>query len=153
MLAFFESKGTLLEEKLGEVKVASVKATIESLLADMSADAKESLLKSLNVVGTFTCLQGSDIVGDQDVADGLVHTLRLSVPQAKAEFVDAQTTEGTGSLDDVTLDFDEFVEYYNQMAGGANRFDEASDMFHAFDLDRDGHLDLAVGNSDGEVWL
>ena len=47
VLAFFESKGTLLEEKMGEVKVASVKSTIESLLADMSDADKDALLKSL----------------------------------------------------------------------------------------------------------
>ena len=72
----------------------------------------ESLLKSLNVVGTFTCLQGSDIVGDQDVADGLVHTIRLSVPQAKAAFANSQNVgaEAVGSVDSITADVDELME-------------------------------------------
>ena len=52
-----------------------------------------------------------------------------------AEFAKADA-DGSG-----LVDFEEFVGYHNQMAGGANRFDEASDMFHAFDLDDDGHLD------------
>ena len=52
-----------------------------------------------------------------------------------AEFAKADA-DGSG-----LVDFEEFVGYHNQMAGGANRFDEASDMFHAFDLDHDGHLD------------
>ena len=47
-----------------------------------------STLQALNVIGTFTCTQGSDIVGDDRV--GTEFKCRLSVPQAKAAFVIAQ---------------------------------------------------------------
>ena len=69
----------------------------------------EELLKKLNVVGTFTCLQGSDIVGDPDV--GLEHTIRLSVPHAKAAFAQSQvSTEAAGSIDSITADVEELME-------------------------------------------
>ena len=54
-----------------------------------------------------------------------------------AEFA-AADADGSGGVS-----FDEFVEYHNALAGHANRFDEASDMFRAFDTDTDGHLDRA----------
>ena len=44
--------------------------------------------QALNVIGTFTCEQGSDVVGDDRV--GTEFKCRLSVPQAKAAFVNAQ---------------------------------------------------------------
>merc|ERR1719181_1306558 len=66
-----------------------------------------STLQALNVIGTFTCTQGSDIVGDDRV--GTEFKCRLSVPQAKAAFVNAQKETG-GSIEDTTLDFDELLE-------------------------------------------
>merc|ERR1719305_1121687 len=66
-----------------------------------------STLQALNVIGTFTCMQGSDIVGDDRV--GTEFKCRLSVPQAKAAFVNAQKETG-GSVEDVSLDFDELLE-------------------------------------------
>merc|ERR1719313_84363 len=66
-----------------------------------------STLQALNVIGTFTCTQGSDIVGDDRV--GTEFKCRLSVPQAKAAFVNAQKETGSG-IDDVSLDFDELLE-------------------------------------------
>jgi hypothetical protein len=68
----------------------------------------EAMLKKLNVVGTFTCEQGSDVVGDPMV--GTVHTIRLSVPQAKAAFANAQTAAADGSVDSITCEFDEMLE-------------------------------------------
>ena len=66
-----------------------------------------STLQALNVIGTFTCTQGSDIVGDDRV--GTEFKCRLSVPQAKAAFVNAQKESG-GALEDTSLDFDELLE-------------------------------------------
>jgi hypothetical protein len=66
-----------------------------------------STLQALNVIGTFTCTQGSDIVGDDRV--GTEFKCRLSVPQAKAAFVNAQKETG-GSVEDCSLDFDELLE-------------------------------------------
>ena len=66
-----------------------------------------STLQALNVIGTFTCTQGSDIVGDDRV--GTEFKCRLSVPQCKAAFVNAQK-EGGGAVEDTTLDFDELLE-------------------------------------------
>ena len=66
-----------------------------------------STLQALNVIGTFTCTQGSDIIGDDRV--GTEFQCRLSVPQAKAAFVNAQKETG-GSVEDVSLDFDELLE-------------------------------------------
>jgi len=66
-----------------------------------------STLQALNVIGTFTCTQGSDIVGDDRV--GTEFKCRLSVPQSKAAFVNAQKETG-GSVEDVSLDFDELLE-------------------------------------------
>ena len=66
-----------------------------------------STLQGLNVIGTFTCTQGSDIVGDDRV--GTEFKCRLSVPQVKSAFVNAQKETGS-AVDDVTLDFDELLE-------------------------------------------
>ena len=66
-----------------------------------------STLEALNVLGTFTCYQGSDIVGDDRV--GTEFKCRLSVPQAKAAFVNAQKESG-GAVEDTSLDFDELLE-------------------------------------------
>ena len=66
-----------------------------------------SALTALNVLGTFTCLQGSDIVGDDRV--GTEFKSRLSVPQSKSAFINAQKETG-GAVEDVTLDFDELLE-------------------------------------------
>ena len=66
-----------------------------------------STLQALNVIGTFTCTQGSDIVGDDRV--GTEFKCRLSVQQCKAAFVNAQK-EGGGAVEDTTLDFDELLE-------------------------------------------
>merc|ERR1719217_603110 len=66
-----------------------------------------STLQALNVLGTFSTTQGSDIVGDDRV--GTEFKCRLSVPQAKSAFVNAQKETG-GSVDDVSLDFDELLE-------------------------------------------
>ena len=63
-------------------------------------------LETLNVIGTFTCMQGSDIVGDDRV--GTEFKCRLSVPQAKAAFVNGQKEVGGG--EDVSLDFEELLE-------------------------------------------
>jgi len=52
-----------------------------------------------------------------------------------AEFAKADK-DGSGGVD-----FDEFVDYYNQLAGSASKFEEAADMFRHFDLNRDGALD------------
>ena len=69
----------------------------------------EALLKQLNVVGTFTCEQGSDVVGDANA--GTIHTIRLSVPQAKAAFANAQNEASAGGgVDAITCDFDEMLE-------------------------------------------
>ena len=51
-----------------------------------------SKLEGLNVLGTFTCTQGSDIVGDDRA--GTEFKCRLSVPQAKAAFTNAQKETG-----------------------------------------------------------
>ena len=51
-----------------------------------------STLEALNVLGTFMCTQGSDIVGDDRV--GTEFKCRLSVPQAKSAFVNAQKESG-----------------------------------------------------------
>jgi len=64
-------------------------------------------LQALNVLGTFTCTQGSDIVGDDRV--GTEFKCRLSVPQAKSAFVNAQKESG-GVAEDVSLDFEELLE-------------------------------------------
>ena len=66
-----------------------------------------STLEALNVLGTFTCTQGSDIVGDDRV--GTEFKCRLSVPQAKAAFVNSQKESG-GAIEDVSLDFEELLE-------------------------------------------
>ena len=66
-----------------------------------------STLEALNVIGTFTCTQGSDIVGDDRV--GTEFKCRLSVPQAKAAFVNSQKESG-GAVEDTTLDFEELLE-------------------------------------------
>ena len=66
-----------------------------------------STLQALNVIGTFTCTQGSDIVGDDRV--GTEFKSRLSVPQAKSAFVNSQRETG-GAVEDTTLDFDELLE-------------------------------------------
>ena len=71
------------------------------------ASRSGSTLQALNVIGTFTCTQGSDIVGDDRV--GTEFKCRLSVPQAKAAFVNAQKETG-GAVEDVSLDFDELLE-------------------------------------------
>merc|ERR1719428_116078 len=47
VLAFFESEGAVIDEKLGEVRMESVKKTVSSLLESLSADDKATLLKSL----------------------------------------------------------------------------------------------------------
>jgi len=47
VLQFFESEGAAIDDKLGEVRLESVKKTVEALLAGLSADAKSDLLKSL----------------------------------------------------------------------------------------------------------
>jgi len=66
------------------------------------------VLKSLNVLGTFSCARGSDVVGDDRI--GTEFKCRLSEPQAKAAFVNSQK-EGTGGTSiDVALDFDEMLE-------------------------------------------
>ena len=65
------------------------------------------LLKKLNTIGTFTCEQGSDVVGDPLV--GTVHMCRLSVPQAKAAFANSQN-DSVDSVDAITCDFDELCE-------------------------------------------
>ncbi|KAL1519573.1 hypothetical protein AB1Y20_023087 [Prymnesium parvum] len=39
------------------------------------------------------------------------------------------------------IDFNEFIQMHNELAGGATRFDEASDMFQTFDTDKNGKLD------------
>ena len=49
-------------------------------------------LQALNVIGTFTCTQGSDIVGDDRV--GTEFKCRLSVPQTKSAFVYSQKETG-----------------------------------------------------------
>jgi len=64
-------------------------------------------LNALNVIGTFTCLQGSDVVGDDKV--GTEFKCRLSVPQAKSAFVNAQR-DSTGAVEDTSLDFEELLE-------------------------------------------
>ena len=71
------------------------------------ASRRVSTLQALNVIGTFTCTQGSDIVGDDRV--GAERARRLSVPQSKAAFVNAQKETG-GSVEDTSLDFDELLE-------------------------------------------
>merc|ERR1719305_1562420 len=72
-----------------------------------------STLQALNVIGTFTCTQGSDIVGDDRV--GTEFKCRLSVPQAKAAFVNAQKETG-GAVEDVSLDFDELLKTGEKVA-------------------------------------
>merc|ERR1719310_1731198 len=47
VLAFFESEGAVIDEKLGEVKKDSVKKTIADLLSNVSPDDKEAILKAL----------------------------------------------------------------------------------------------------------
>jgi len=47
ILDFFESQGAVIDEKLGEVKLASVKKTVASLLDSLSAADKAALLESL----------------------------------------------------------------------------------------------------------
>ena len=47
VLAFFESEGAVIDEKLGEVRKDSVKKTIADLLSNVSPDDKEAILKAL----------------------------------------------------------------------------------------------------------
>ena len=75
-----------------------------------------STLQALNVLGTFTCTQGSDIVGDDRV--GTEFKCRLSVPQAKAAFVNAQKETG-GAVEDVSLDFDELLTVLRSTEGSS----------------------------------
>jgi len=63
-------------------------------------------LKALNVLGTFTSVRGSDVVGDSRI--GTEFKCRLSEPQAKAAFVNAQ--KETSNTVDVALDFEEMLE-------------------------------------------
>ena len=47
MLAFFESEGAKIAEKMGEVRVEGVKKTVASLLAVLSDDEKDAVLKGM----------------------------------------------------------------------------------------------------------
>ena len=66
-----------------------------------------STLQELELIGTTTILQGSDVVGDDRV--GTEVRSRLSVPQAKAAFLQARR-DRSSSFDDTVLDFDELLE-------------------------------------------
>jgi len=47
VIQFFESEGATIDEKLGEVRKESVKATIASLLSSLPEGDKEAVLKAL----------------------------------------------------------------------------------------------------------
>ena len=47
VLAFFEAEGATIDDKLGEVRVESVKKTVAALLSGLSDEAKAELIKSL----------------------------------------------------------------------------------------------------------
>ena len=47
LLAFFESEGAMIDEKLGEVRKESVKKAISSMLAGLSSGDKDDILKAL----------------------------------------------------------------------------------------------------------
>merc|ERR1719171_2921845 len=47
VLKFFESEGTVIDEKLGQVRTESVKKTVAALLDTLSPEAKSELLKAL----------------------------------------------------------------------------------------------------------
>ena len=47
VLAFFESQGAVIDEKLGAVRTDSVKATVSALLDSLTPEAKAALLKTL----------------------------------------------------------------------------------------------------------
>jgi acetyl-CoA carboxylase/biotin carboxylase 1 len=48
VLAFFEGEGASIDEKLGEVRLASVKKTVAGLLETLDSAAKDELIKSLS---------------------------------------------------------------------------------------------------------
>ena len=70
------------------LQLAENRSRLQSWFATIPLDENQkvgitqwiSTLKALNVIGTFTCTQGSDIVGDDRV--GTEFKSRLSVPQA-----------------------------------------------------------------------
>jgi len=67
------------------------------------------LLGSHGATGDFTCVRGSDIVGDTRA--GTQYQCRLSVPQAKAAFLNSQSESGApGDVEATLLDFEELVE-------------------------------------------
>ena len=87
-------KDAALLETLEEYK-PKLKEWMDTLPKSDSAD-KDGInlqtwidtLTNLNTIGTFECLQGSDIVGDARAGTKL--SCRLSLPQVKSEFVDSQ---------------------------------------------------------------
>jgi hypothetical protein len=108
-------RGTVMQMPEVQASLAEGRPRLQAWYATIPLDDNQkvgitqwvSTLQALNVLGTFTCTQGSDIVGDDRV--GTEFKCRLSVPQAKAAFVNAQKETG-GAVDDTTLDFDELLE-------------------------------------------
>ena len=108
-------RGTVMQMPEVQASLAEGRPRLQAWYATIPLDDNQkvgitqwvSALQALNVIGTFTCTQGSDIVGDDRV--GTEFKCRLSVPQAKAAFVNAQKETG-GAVDDTTLDFDELLE-------------------------------------------
>lgn len=72
----------------------------------MGLTAWMEALRTINLLGSFTCYRGSDVVGDERV--GTEFKCRLSEAQARAAFVDSMREQGRGV--EGGLDFEEIVE-------------------------------------------
>merc|ERR1719183_1558908 len=110
-----EFRSKVMQQPEVQASLAEGRPRLQTWFATVPLDENQKVgitqwvttLQGLNVIGTFTFTQGSDIVGDDRV--GTEFKCRLSVPQCKAAFVNAQKDTG-GAVEDVSLDFDELVE-------------------------------------------
>lgn len=76
--------------------------------ARISIETWASVLQKLLVVGDYKMKQGSDIVGDERLGREL--RCRLSLPQAKAAFVNSQLGANKDADAPMELTFDEILE-------------------------------------------
>ena len=96
----FEFRAKIMQMPEVQAALAEGRPRLQAWFATIPLDENQRVgiaqwvatLTALNVLGTFTCTQGSDIVGDDRV--GTEFKSRLSVPQAKAAFVNAQKETG-----------------------------------------------------------
>uniref|UniRef100_A0A7S3ARZ5 Uncharacterized protein n=1 Tax=Haptolina ericina TaxID=156174 RepID=A0A7S3ARZ5_9EUKA len=89
---------------LPDVATSGNKVTMKTWVQTMS---------TLGQVGTFSCVQESDVTGDERA--GMIYKCRLSLPQVQAEFIESQQdfskiSQGGLTTDNTTLDFDEMLE-------------------------------------------